>query len=126
MDDVGLAGRRIEAAFIEGYQLILSLDGECAIRVEGRCELRIDSSRYAIDPDNSVDDPHAGHLADIIRATVISASTDDAGTLSLIGDRRRALVVPADPEFEAWQVARGDGSLVVCGPSGRLSFFEAR
>lgn len=57
-------------------------------------------------------------LLNIVPGRVVSGRVNLDGTLVLELSDASRLVVPFDPNFEAWQVRGPDGFLVVCLPGG--------
>ena len=64
--------------------------------------------------------PALERLLRLLMRDLTSATIDDDGALTLdFGDAR--ITVPADDDYEAWQVSADDGFLVVSVPGGELS-----
>lgn len=124
--DFRLAGQHVDDAHLEYFQVVVTTDGGALFRIEGRCVLWVGETSYEIDPGESTSGVHVGRLAELVGTTLASARAADDGTLTLdgaAGSDARALVVPADPYYEAWN-AGIHRSLVVCVPGGELAIWD--
>lgn len=124
MHDLHLAGRRIECAHLDEFDVVVELGDGVESRINGTLAITVRSGLYEILPDESVTGPNVERLPEIEGTTLSSATVDDDGTLILDGDEGRSLRVPADPEFEGWRASPRVGSLVVSGPGGELFIWD--
>ncbi|MBV8527085.1 MAG: hypothetical protein JOZ75_02085 [Candidatus Dormibacteraeota bacterium] len=92
------------------------------LRIEGRFTLRMPAGREVqLDPEN--DAAGLGPALALCRATLETSDAHPDGSLALLFANGASVMVPPDPEFEAWTLTISDGSMMVSGPGGRLTSF---
>ncbi|AMO59951.1 Uncharacterised protein [Mycolicibacterium phlei] len=114
--DLDLRGRAVVSVAKYDYTLWLKLMGGYGITIES--PLTIDD--VVLSPQ---DDPvgEFGPVRRLAGLTIEKATVDKIGTLQVHFRDGTRLVVEPDPHYEAWNVSRPDGSLIVCRPGGGLS-----
>ena|SRR5213593_2434577 len=68
----------------------------------------------------------AAQASIVLRKTVAQAIGLKDGTLDVSFADGSSLVVPADPDYEAWELSASDGFLVVSRPGGGLATWSAK
>ena len=63
-------------------------------------------------------------VLELLHLPILKSSVDDDGTLTVRFDRI-LLVVRPDDQFEAWNMNRTDGTLIVCLPGSGLATFQS-
>ena len=93
------------------------------IVIESPFILRIGGVDYHLDPGER---RNLGPFLGLYPNTLVSASVDAQATLQLAFGDGATITVPADPQYETWQVNGPGNFLVVCvpGTSGDLSIWE--
>jgi Family of unknown function (DUF6188) len=96
---------------------------EIEVVIESPFVLRTGEHEYHLDPGER---RGLGPLLGVYPNTLTSASVDDRATLRLKFTDETMISVPADPQYEAWQVNGPGTFLVVCvpGASGELAIWE--
>jgi uncharacterized protein DUF6188 len=114
-----LVGRQlIRVCFDVGVHL--DFDGPHSPELTIECPLRIGS--WAGEPGSA---DAAARLLPLLYSSVAAADVDTAGDLALrIGVFE--ISVPADDKYEAWQLRRDDGLLIVSTPGGELAIWNSR
>lgn len=85
--------------------------------------------RFSFDPifhatatiEITLDDATKARMIGLIGQTVVSAAATHAGELVIVFEEGGDLRIPADPNFESWQVSGSFGMLVVSLPGGGLA-----
>lgn len=97
--------------------------GEIEVVIESPFVLRTGEHEYPLDPEER---RGLGPLLGVYPNTLTSASVDDKATLRLTFTDETTITVPADPQYEAWQINGPGTFLVVCvpGTSGELAIWE--
>jgi hypothetical protein len=105
--------------FCVGAGLRLDLDARPHYEVTIECPLWIGAANAS-----PLIEPTDVTALAAVRGLLMKQVTDIeeiAGTLTIRFDEDAMLVVPPDPDYEAWQVRADDGLLVVCIPGGELA-----
>jgi hypothetical protein len=90
--------------------------GDFEIAIESPFRLKTpDGNEYSLDPGERAS---LGPVLDLYPDVLVNATVDADASLRLVFGTGATLDVPADLEFEAWQVNGPDGFLVVCMPGG--------
>lgn len=108
---------RLVTAVETGFVLRLRFDNGAELDVETTLELRSGVDCESGEPGSLNTDS----LTDLSGRTVVMATIDDRGalTLSLTGDR--SIVVKPDDAYEAWSIAGPGSYKLVCMPGGELA-----
>ncbi|MCU0465339.1 MAG: DUF6188 family protein [Anaerolineae bacterium] len=85
--------------------------------------------RFSFDPifhatamiETALDDATKARLIGLVGQTVISAVATHAGELGIAFDDGGDLRVPADPDFESWQISGSFGLMIISLPGGGLA-----
>ncbi|MGV0852585.1 DUF6188 family protein [Mycolicibacterium phlei] len=119
--DLDLRGRAVVSVAKYDYTLWLKVMGGYGITIES--PVTIDD--VVLSPQ---DDPaeEFGPVRRLAGLTVETATADKTGVLRVNFRDGTSLVVEPDPHYEAWNVSRPDGSLIVCRPGGGLSRWAPR
>jgi hypothetical protein len=97
--------------------------GPTEVVIESPFVLQLGGADYFLDPG---DRRGLGPFLNLYPNSLAAASVDARGTLTLAFTDRATITVPADPQFEAWQVNGPGTFLVVCvpGTSGELAIWK--
>jgi uncharacterized protein DUF6188 len=102
----------------------LDFNGEHFPELTIECPLEVasaDGSRWVGEPLSA---DAAAQLLPLLLTPVRAAEVDDGGGLRLgFGDGVQ-IRVPADDNYEAWQMRRDDGALIVSRPGGDLAIWR--
>jgi len=120
--DLGFAGQKIVGQEF-GYTVGLEFTGGYEVRIETAFLLRDHDGDHEIVPGENADADGARLEALTGRAVTVAAA-DDSGGLRVDLEGGARLLVPADPNYEAWTVAGPDGLKVVSLPAGGLSVWS--
>ncbi len=105
------------------YALVLDTEEGFGFRIEGAFSVDDDGRLVHFDPTTaSWDTALAEYRFDRIGA----AGVDDDAVLRVTFESGAVVVVPADPEHEAWTLFGPSGYLVVSLPGGELAVWAAR
>lgn len=92
------------------------------VRIGGTLRLVAGAHESALDPE--MDRGGLGPMLETWGARVYVMSVAVDGTLTIGLEDNRSIVVPPDPEFEAWNLNDDEGLKVVGGPGDRVSVFR--
>ena len=97
--------------------------GQTEVMIESPFRMSVGGVGYRLDPE---DRPKLGPFLGLYPNSLATASVDAHATLNLIFTDGATIRVPADPQFEAWQVNGPGTFLVVCvpGTSGELAVWK--
>lgn len=121
--DLELDGRRIERVEVDTDAVVIGLDADCELRVEGRLILTARSGTCQIGPDGSGAAAAAEQLTDLAGTVVFEAVVDGLGGLLLSDGADVSVQVPPDPGRETWRAALG-ATVVVCAAGGEVFVFD--
>jgi hypothetical protein len=120
--DLGFAGQKIVGQEF-GYTVSLEFTGGYEVRIETGFVLRDRDGDHEIVPGENADADGA-RLEALTGQPVTAAVADDSGGLRVDFEGGTRLLVPADPNYEAWTVAGPNGLKVVSLPGGGLSVWS--
>jgi hypothetical protein len=120
--DLGFAGQKIVGQEF-GYTVGLEFTGGYEVRIETGFRLRDRDGDHEIVPGDNAEADGA-RLAALTGQVVTVAMADDSGGLRVDLQGGARLLVPADPNYEAWTVAGPQGLKVVSLPGGGLSVWS--
>lgn len=124
--ELRIAGQRVSGAIV-GFTVAFRLgsDSDFEVQIEGGIELRAENGD-ALGASSEKYDEIRPEIESLIGSTIISATADDSGLLSIEFDSKVQLRVPADGHYEAWNVVGPGGYRIVCLPGGELAIWSAR
>lgn len=64
------------------------------------------------------------HVLNLLHEQLLDANAQSDGTLRLVFANGVVIVVPPDPNYEAWTLEGPAGYLVVCRPGGELAVWQ--
>lgn len=120
--DLGFAGQKIVGQEF-GYTVSLEFTGGYEVRIESGLVLRDRDGDHEIVPGENADADGA-RLEALTGQAATAAVADDSGGLRVDFEGGTRLLVPADPNYEAWTVAGPNGLKVVSLPGGGLSVWS--
>lgn len=114
--NIDLHGRLITAVET-GYVLRLQFDNGAELDVETTLELRCGVDSVTGEPGSLSTD----RLTDLGGRTVVTATADNRGALSVSLTGGYSISVRPDDAYEAWSIAGPGGYKLVCMPGGELA-----
>jgi hypothetical protein len=122
---VNLADYKVMQCVVDfAFSLDLEHDSQkVMIRIEGPFTLSKDGQTYELSAEDRPGD--LGPALELSRTSIRSAVVQKSGELELNFDDGTALLVRGDPNYEAWTLTVTGGPIVISGPGGKLTFFNA-
>ena len=108
------------------YAFTLELRSEVrqvAIRIGGHFVYSRSGATWHLDPDAHPEE--LGPALLLSRTRVVSAAVDLDGALELTFEDGSQIRVPPDINYEAWSLTTTNGPLIVSGPGGKITYFDA-
>jgi hypothetical protein len=99
--------------------------GSWLLRLEGEFAVRLPAGDLTTFAENATPGQLGVAAERLLQRTVATASATEAGGLALTFSDRTGLSAPTHPRWESWTLTGPGGALVVCGPDGHLSQWEA-
>ncbi len=124
---IPLGGKTVTQIRIDyAFSLIIweSRDLDFAVRIEGRFIFQVGNEEYALDAEEGAH-TLCPALA-IFGKTIQSALAHKDGTLELTFSDDSRVLVPPDPQYEAWEVSGPGGMLLVSLPGGSLAVWSSQ
>ena len=120
-----LGGKSVSRCYVDNALGLQFFEGQepTTIRISCRFSLTRSNRETVIDPQNIGE---VGQALILFREKVREAEALGDGTLLLAFESGVELRVPADPDYESWEVAGPKGFLVVSKPGGGLAVWSAK
>ena len=93
------------------------------IRIEGRMSIEHGGTQLGLSGEKPAE---AGQASILVGKTIQHAIAGKDGSLDVRFTDGSRLVVPSDPDYEAWEANATDGFMVVSLPGGGLSTWKPR
>lgn len=121
--NLDLNGHWVSRISFENAVLVETLEGD-RLRLGCRFSVRSEGLRFDFEDASNVS-TGSDHVLLLLQKSIVSASVDSSGALSVELEGSLALEVPPDVSFEAWELdLRGSPSKIVCMPGGRLAIWD--
>lgn len=123
MLDLGLNGRKLQSVLIEN-SLVIQFSDEYFALIASPLTLSHEGEAFTLTPDEDPAEAFAPILQ-LVGLDVVESTADDSGVLRMTFEDGNLIHVPADDEYEAWNVSGPRGALVVSMPGGELAIWSA-
>jgi enamine deaminase RidA (YjgF/YER057c/UK114 family) len=94
------------------------------VKLEGAFDATIDGVLLHLDPEQ--DRGGLGPALKLLWRTAESSHVEANGTLVIRFEDQTIIRAPSDPNYEAWQISKNDGQLVLCIPGGDIAWWGPR
>ena len=123
--DLRLNGKTVSRCCVDSaFSLeVLEKDSRTVIRIGGRMSIEDGGIQLSLSGEKSGE---AGQASILVGKTIDHAIAGKDGGLDVRFTDGSRLVVPFDPDYEAWEANATDGFMVVSLPGGGLSSWKPR
>jgi enamine deaminase RidA (YjgF/YER057c/UK114 family) len=91
------------------------------VKFEGEFDISIDGATFHLDPER--DRTGLGPALNLLWRTVESCRIKADGMLEITFGDQTTIRAPSDRKYEAWQISKNDGQLVICIPGGEIGWW---
>ncbi len=117
-----LSGRTVDRLCLD-FAITLTIRGGLEVKLESPFVLqRADRSEVLLVPDGDAE--RLSPVMSLVRGTATRVEAFKDGRLEVVFADGSKLRVPADEDFEAWQLVGPDGLLIVSLPGGELAVWR--
>lgn len=123
MMDLGLDGKKLQSVLIEN-SLVMTFSDEFFALMASPLTLSREGEAFTLTPDEDPAEAFAP-IRQLVGLDVVESVADDSGALRMAFEDGSLIQVPADDQYEAWNVSGPRGALVVSMPGGELAIWSA-
>ena len=122
MMDLGLDGKKLQSVLIEN-SLVMTFSDDYFALMASPLTLSREGEALTLTPD---EDPAEAFtpIRQLVGLDIIESIADDSGALRMAFEDGSLIHVPADDQYEAWNVSGPRGALVVSMPGGELAIWS--
>lgn len=121
--DLGLSGKKLQSVLTENSVVMKFQDDHFAL-MASPLTLSSEDETFTLTPDEDPAEAFAP-IRQLLGLDIIESIADDSGALRMAFEDGSLIHVPADDQYEAWNVSGPRGALVVSMPGGELAIWSA-
>jgi hypothetical protein len=113
--DLLIIGQQVTRIEFDYAVTLIFIDGSILV-IETGLEISRAGEMRRINADGFVE--HSAAILDVLHAVLVSGDIDSNGKLILNFDNGTSFLIPANPDYEAWNFCSPEGLRMVCSPGG--------